>query len=225
VSFPLQHPVQEIEQLGQSLQSMTDSLLGKERELQAANASLETTVAQRTAALTEANAELLKLASHDALTGVYNRRRLDEKLEESSLLFKRTGRAFALLLIDADHFKRINDTFGHATGDEVLVQLAQLIQSSTRATDFVARYGGEEFAVLLLEIEDEQSPLIVARNICSAIAQATFAVVGHVTVSVGVALAHVSDPTPAALINRADQQLYQAKRLGRNRVAALEQDS
>ena len=225
VSFPLHHPVQEIAQLGQSMQSMTQSLLGKERELQAANATLETTVAQRTAALTQANAELLKLATHDALTGVYNRRRLDEKLAECTLLFKRTGRAFALLLIDADHFKRINDTFGHATGDEVLVQLAQLIQSSTRATDFVARYGGEEFAVLLLEIEGEQSPQIVAQNICCAIAQATFAAVGQVTVSIGIALAQASDANPATLIKRADQQLYQAKRLGRNRVASFEQSS
>src|SRR5690606_23221614 len=127
--------------------------------------------------------------------------------------FKRTGRAFALLLIDADHFKRINDTFGHATGAEALVQLAQLIQSSTRATDFVARYGGEEFAVLLLEIEGEQSPQVVAQNICCAIAQATFAVVGQVTVSIGIALAQASDANPATLIKRADQQLYQAKRL------------
>jgi diguanylate cyclase (GGDEF)-like protein len=223
VSFPTDHPVLEIAQLGQSMQSMTESLLGKERELQNANSFLETMVEQRTAALTQANVELLQLAAHDALTGVYNRRRLDEKLAECSLLFKRTNRAFALLLIDADHFKRINDTHGHATGDEVLVLLAQLIQQSTRATDFVARYGGEEFAVLLLEIEGEQSPQVVAQHICSTIAAATFGVVGQVTVSIGVGLPHASDANAAVLINRADQQLYLAKRLGRNRVAALEQ--
>ncbi|WP_426139049.1 sensor domain-containing diguanylate cyclase [Pseudomonas sp. DWP3-1-2] len=222
VSFPLHHPVAEIAQLGQSMQSMTESLLGKERELQEANISLETIVAQRTAALTQANADLLRLATHDALTGVYNRRRLDEKLSECNLLFKRTGRAFALLLIDADHFKRINDTYGHATGDEVLVQLAQLIQQSTRATDFVARYGGEEFAVLLPEIEGDKSPHTVAQTICSTIAEASFAVVGHVTVSIGIGLAQPADASPVALINRADQQLYQAKRLGRNRVACGE---
>lgn len=114
---------------------MTQSLLGKERELQDTNTHLEATVAQRTAALNQANAELLNLASHDALTGVYNRRRFDEKLAEYSLLFQHSGRAFALLLIDADHFKRINDTHGHAVGDDVLRQLAQLTQESTRATD------------------------------------------------------------------------------------------
>jgi diguanylate cyclase (GGDEF)-like protein len=219
-TFPREHSVLEIAQLGQSLQGMTQSLLGKERELQEANASLEATVAQRTAALTQANADLLKLATHDALTGVYNRRRFDEKLVECSLLYQRTGRPFALLFIDADHFKQINDTYGHAIGDEVLHQLARLIQGSTRATDFVARYGGEEFAVLLPEVEEPESPEIVAEKIRAAIAAATFVSVGgQVTVSIGIGLAEASDSNATALINRADQQLYQAKRAGRNRVS------
>jgi len=222
IAFPLHHPVLEIAQLGQSLQSMTASLLGKERELQDANASLETTVAQRTAALTQANADLLQLATHDALTGVYNRGRLDEKLAEYSLLFKRTNRAFALLLIDVDHFKRVNDTYGHATGDEVLVQLAQLIQRSTRATDIVARYGGEEFAVLLPDIDGGEGPQVLAQKVCESIAAATFPGVGQVTVSIGIGLAQSSDLDCAALINRADHQLYQAKQLGRNRVSFAE---
>ncbi|OYQ26125.1 GGDEF domain-containing protein [Pseudomonas mandelii] len=219
VTFPRDHSVREIAQLGQSLQGMTESLLGKERELQEANASLEATVAQRTAALTQANADLLKLATHDALTGVYNRRRFDEKLDECNLLFQRTGRPFALLFIDADHFKQINDTHGHAIGDEVLHQLARVIQDNTRATDFVARYGGEEFAVLLPEVEEPESPEVVAEKIRAAIAAATFATVGHVTVSIGIGLAELSDSNTTALIKRADQQLYQAKWSGRNRVA------
>lgn len=219
VTFPRDHSVREIAQLGQSLQGMTQSLLGKERELQEANASLEATVAQRTAALTRANADLLKLATHDALTGVYNRRRFDEKLDECNLLFQRTGRPFALLFIDADHFKQINDTHGHAIGDEVLHQLARLIQDTTRATDFVARYGGEEFAVLLPEIEEPESPEIVAEKIRAAIAEANFASAGRVTVSIGIGLAESSDSNTTALIKRADQQLYQAKWSGRNRVS------
>lgn len=219
VTFPRDHSVREIAQLGQSLQAMTQSLLGKERELQEANASLEATVAQRTAALTRANADLLKLATHDALTGVYNRRRFDEKLDECNLLFQRTGRPFALLFIDADHFKQINDTHGHAIGDEVLQQLARLIQDTTRATDFVARYGGEEFAVLLPEIEEPESPEIVAEKIRAAIAEANFASAGRVTVSIGIGLAESSDSNTTALIKRADQQLYQAKWSGRNRVS------
>ncbi|NWC94931.1 MULTISPECIES: sensor domain-containing diguanylate cyclase [unclassified Pseudomonas] len=217
--FPQDHFVLEIAQLGQSIKSMTQSLLGKERELQETNASLEAIVAQRTAALTQANAELLNLASHDALTGVYNRRRFDEKLAEYSLLFQRSARAFALLLIDVDHFKRINDTHGHAVGDDVLRQLAQLIQQTTRATDFVARYGGEEFAVLLPEIEAPDSPDVVAEKIRTAIAGAHFEWVGQVTVSVGIGLVEASDSDTTVLIKRADQQLYLAKSSGRNRVA------
>lgn len=217
--FPLQHPVLEIAQLGQSIDAMTQSLLGKERELQEANASLEATVAQRTLALTQANAELLSLATHDSLTGVYNRRRFDEKLTEYTLLFRRTGRPFSLLLIDADHFKRINDTHGHAVGDEVLQQLAQLIQSSLRTTDFVARYGGEEFAVLLPEIAQPDTPEVVAEKIRAAVAEADFPAVGNVTVSIGVGLADPADNNHSALIKRADQQLYQAKAAGRNQVA------
>jgi diguanylate cyclase (GGDEF)-like protein len=216
--FPLQHPVREIAQLGQSIDAMTQSLLTKERELQEANASLEATVAQRTAALMQANAELLNLATHDALTGVYNRRRFDEKISEYSLLF-RTGRPFALLLIDADHFKRINDTYGHAIGDDVLQQLAQLIQVSVRATDFVARYGGEEFAVLLPEVAQPDTPEVVAEKIRVAVAQAHFPNIGQVTVSIGVALADPADNSHTMLIKRADQQLYQAKAAGRNQVA------
>jgi diguanylate cyclase (GGDEF)-like protein len=217
--FPLQHPVREIAQLGQSIDAMTQSLLGKERELQEANASLEATVAQRTADLMQANAELLSMATHDALTGVYNRRRFDEKITEYSLLSRRTGRPFALLLIDADYFKRINDTHGHAVGDEVLKQLAQLIQASLRTTDFVARYGGEEFAVLLPEIAQPDTPEVVAEKIRAAVADAEFASVGQVTVSIGVSLADPADNSPTALIKRADQQLYQAKAAGRNQVA------
>lgn len=217
--FPLQHPVREIAQLGQSIDAMTQSLLGKERELQEANASLEAIVAQRTADLRQANAELLSLATHDALTGAYNRRRFDEKLTEYTLLSRRTGRPFALLLIDADHFKRINDTHGHAVGDDVLRQLAQLIGASLRTTDFVARYGGEEFAVLLPEIAQPDTPEVVAEKIRAAIADTHFPVVEHVTVSIGVGLADPADNSPTALIKRADQQLYQAKAAGRNRVA------
>ncbi|MBK5528837.1 diguanylate cyclase [Pseudomonas sp. TH06] len=217
--FPLHHPVREIAQLGQSIDAMTQSLLTKERELQEANTSLEATVAQRTAALMQANAELLSLATHDALTGVFNRRRFDEKLTEYSLLSRRTGRPFALLLIDADHFKRINDSHGHAVGDEVLQRLAQLIETSLRTTDFVARYGGEEFAVLLPEIAKPDTPEVVAEKIRSAVADAHFPTVGHVTVSIGIGLTDPADNNQMTLIKRADQQLYQAKAAGRNQVA------
>ena len=151
--------------------------------------------------------------------GVYNRRRFDEKITEYSLLSRRTGRPYALLLIDADHFKRINDSHGHAVGDEVLQQLATLIQNSVRSTDFVARYGGEEFAVLLPEVAQPDTPEVVAEKIRAAVAEADFPGAGKVTVSVGLALADPADNNHTALIKRADQQLYQAKAAGRNQVA------
>lgn len=217
--FPQEHAVLEIAQLGRSLAGMTQSLLSKERELQEANASLEATVAQRTADLTQANAELLRLATHDALTGVYNRRRFDEKLAENSLLFQRTGRTFALLLIDADYFKRINDTYGHAIGDEVLAHLASVIEKTTRATDFVARYGGEEFAVLLPEVDEPDSPEVVAEKIRAAVAAAVFPTVGQMTVSIGIGVAEPADRDSLALLKRADLRLYEAKAAGRNKVA------
>ncbi|MBA1292525.1 diguanylate cyclase [Pseudomonas lurida] len=217
--FPQEHAVLEIAQLGRSLAGMTQSLLSKERELQEANASLEATVAQRTADLTQANAELLKLATHDALTGVYNRRRFDEKLAENSLLFQRTGRTFALLLIDADYFKRINDTYGHAIGDDVLAHLASVIEKTTRATDFVARYGGEEFAVLLPEVDEPDSPEVVAEKIRAAVAAAVFPTVGQMTVSIGIGVAEPADRDSLALLKRADLRLYEAKAAGRNKVA------
>ena len=136
-----------------------------------------------------------------------------------SQFFRRTNHSFALLLIDADHFKSINDTYGHATGDDVLIRLAQLLQLNTRATDFVARYGGEEFAVVLPYSDDDQGPREVAQKIRAGIAAATFDVVGKVTVSIGGAMAQASESDAAALIERADRQLYQAKQAGRNRGA------
>jgi diguanylate cyclase (GGDEF)-like protein len=124
-----------------------------------------------------------------------------------------------MLLIDADHFKRVNDSYGHAVGDEVLQRLAALIQDNIRSTDFLARYGGEEFAVLLPEVEAAQSPAVIAEKIRAAVAGAIFATVGQVTVSIGVGVTEPGDGDSMALIRRADQQLYQAKSLGRNKVA------
>jgi diguanylate cyclase (GGDEF)-like protein len=97
--------------------------------------------------------------------------------------------------------------------------LAVLIENTTRATDFVARYGGEEFAVLLPEIEEPDSPEVVAEKIRKAVETAVFPTVGHVTVSIGVSVAEPSDRDTSALLKRADMQLYEAKAGGRNRVA------
>lgn len=219
--FPDAREAHEVAQLSQSIQSMTRSLLSKERELEAVNASLEATVAQRTEALTRANEELARLATRDALTGVYNRRRFDERLEECFQTMRRTGRPTALLAIDADHFKRVNDTHGHPVGDAVLQRLAQLLGEQVRATDFVARYGGEEFVVLLPDTGTLADATLVAEKIRTAVAEAVFPVVGRVTVSIGVSVSDAADADAIALTRRADMALYQAKAAGRNWVSSL----
>jgi len=219
--YPQGQHAAEIDQLNQSFQSMTASLLEREQQLSQLNASLEDLVAERTQALHRANEELESLVVRDALTGIYNRRRFDGKLQEFFQSFQRTGRGFALMVIDADHFKRVNDTFGHPAGDTVLQQIAHLIAGSVRVTDFVARYGGEEFVVLLPEPQDTQEGLVVAEKLRAAVGAHDFGAMGPLTVSVGLSFAHPSDRMAVDLIERADKALYQAKQQGRDRTVIL----
>lgn len=221
VNFSQSGHTKEIGQLTDSIESMTTSLREKDAELHAMNASLEATIAERGAALTLVNRELELLATHDSLTGLHNRRRFDEKLLELFLMRKRSGRNFSLLIIDADHFKRVNDNHGHPTGDEVLKQLAQVLLAGIRGTDFVARYGGEEFAVLLPDTRSEQDGWIVAEKIRMTVATTTFFVVGQVTISIGMSCSGDTDFAEAEIVRRADRALYQAKALGRNRTEQL----
>jgi len=208
----------EVAQMNRSFQSMTASLLERERELSRLNASLENQVEERTQALHRANRELESLAVRDPLTGLYNRRRFDEKLEEYAATCRQSGRRFALMVIDADHFKRVNDTHGHQTGDAVLRHLAGLIAGCVRSTDFVARFGGEEFVVLLPEPSDREEGRLVAEKIRIAVGHAPFPGVGHLTVSIGLAFCHGGGKPLATILERADKALYQAKQEGRDRV-------
>ena len=219
--YPAGDAIQEIGQLSRSIQSMTETLLAHEHALETLNATLEQQVAERTEALSLANQELERLATIDALTGLNNRRRFDSRLLESQQLFKRSGRDFGLILIDADHFKQINDGHGHQAGDEVLRQLGRLLSQCTRITDFVARYGGEEFVVLLPNIQNDAEGLAVAEKIRRAVSDASFPVVGQITVSLGLSCARATDVAATDVLERADKALYTAKQLGRNRVVAL----
>lgn len=216
--YPDDDGLREISQLSQSMRSMTSSLLTHERELEALNQTLEQQVQQRTEALASANQELERLATRDALTGVDNRRSFDERLKQCFETAKRTGRGFSLLLLDADHFKRVNDTHGHTVGDQVLQQLAQLLCANTRAIDFVARYGGEEFVVLLPETAASEEAAIAAEKIRAAVEAAEFPAVGRLTASSGVSCWSPADAQATDIVQRADKALYAAKAAGRNQV-------
>ncbi|THF62005.1 diguanylate cyclase [Pseudothauera rhizosphaerae] len=155
----------------------------------------------------------------DALTQLLNRRFLPAILSREADISRSQGKPFALLLVDVDHFKHINDRHGHDAGDRVLQQIASLLLNTVRSGDFVFRYGGEEFLVLLVEV-DELHALRVAEKIRNRVAQESFLLSdGHtlrVTASIGLAL-HDGHPDYQRLVNRADDALYRAKHDGRNR--------
>lgn len=187
-----------------------------------ANESLEQRVNERTRALEEANARLRDMSQTDGLTGLRNRRHFDEQVLLEAHRAARTRVDFALLLIDIDHFKRINDTHGHLAGDECLRQVAATLKEQVRrATDTVARYGGEEFCAILPAISAdgasqlaEQVRLQIERTVV-AWGDAQI----RLTVSVGVCCGSPSTPQEAqAMLQQADAALYESKRLGRNRV-------
>lgn len=163
--------------------------------------------------------QLRELATKDSLTGVYNRRSFFEMAEKELLRAERYGRPVSLAMLDVDHFKRVNDTFGHATGDQVLVLLAKTTCRELRNVDVFARYGGEEFVILMPET-DATAAEAVARRVREAIAAQTFTTASGprtFTVSVGVATRTDREPLVDAL-KRADDALYAAKAQGRNRV-------
>nr|WP_324258026.1 diguanylate cyclase [Cellvibrio fontiphilus] len=220
--YPGDTSLSEVAQLSNAMQSMTDSLLTRERELELLNQTLEQQVLQRTEALAVANKQLEHLATTDPLTGINNRRRFDETLATYIQMGKRTGNGFSILLLDADHFKKVNDNYGHPVGDAVLQQIAGLIMQNTRATDFVARYGGEEFVVILPNAPSATEVMTVAEKIRSAIESASFPEVGQMTMSIGSSHWHAEETNADDVIQRADEALYNAKASGRNRVVTYE---
>jgi diguanylate cyclase (GGDEF)-like protein len=163
-----------------------------------------------------------QLAMTDALTGVYNRRTLFDLGEKELLRARRTGAALSLVILDVDHFKRINDKYGHLGGDTVLLRFVEVVRGCLRQSDVLTRYGGEEFCILLPGV-GRAGARVVGERIRSTIEASTFfvgAVPLRVTSSVGVAdLPTDAKATLSSLVARADQALYVAKRDGRNRVS------
>lgn len=190
-------------------------------------------VEERTKTLAEANrqkselleqvkeqaAELERQTREDALTGLYNRRYLDVRLAEEFERAKRYKRIFTAVVSDIDHFKKVNDTFSHQMGDEVIKAVAKVFKSNSRNVDFVARYGGEEFVILFPELTIESS-LIACERMRKAVEQYNWASLHpdlKVTISMG-----MSDDTSLEsyqqMVSAADAKLYEAKRNGRNQV-------
>ncbi|MGQ0561672.1 MAG: GGDEF domain-containing protein [Gemmatimonadota bacterium] len=164
---------------------------------------------------------LRTLAEHDALTGLHNRRAFDRHLEAEQARFERYRRPFALIMLDIDHFKKINDTYGHEAGDEVLRGVGRRVAASLRDVDVAARYGGEEFALLLPETDTARAVEIAGR-IRASIEKLELrwrGVAIPVTGSLGVAAIPERGRSPGDVMRDADQLLYRAKREGRNRVA------
>jgi diguanylate cyclase (GGDEF)-like protein len=161
-------------------------------------------------------ATLEELATTDVLTGTFNRRKFNELILAEIERVRRYGHPLSLLVVDIDHFKRINDTHGHEAGDEVLIVLAGLIRAGIRATDSLARWGGEEFVVLSPEVSVEEAAGL-AERLRSAAGTYKYSFVGSVTASIGVAQHRVGE-TPDELFARADEALYRAKEGGRDRV-------
>lgn len=163
-----------------------------------------------------AERKLRRLATHDALTGLFNRRRVDQELDQQVAAAQRYGRPLSVVLFDIDHFKRVNDSHGHEAGDEVLKGLAETATDCTRDSDILSRWGGEEFLLVAPET-DLAGAEELAEKLRGRIAERVFPEVGRVTISAGVAQLE-TDEAADAVVKRADDALYRAKEGGRNRV-------
>jgi diguanylate cyclase len=159
--------------------------------------------------------KLGELARLDPLTGTGNRRVLDDELDRAIAAYQRYGESYGLLVLDLDHFKSINDRYGHRAGDEVLVRFAEVIQQMIRHTDRLFRLGGEEFVLLVPRVDSDGLEQI-AETLLRAVEQQVASPGGAVTVSIGGAMLR-GHPTTDAWLHEADECLYEAKRSGRNR--------
>jgi diguanylate cyclase (GGDEF)-like protein len=191
-------------------------LVRQNEELKLMNAELESMVQARTRELQDKNRELEVLSVTDRLTGLFNRRKLDEVLEEEVVRSRRHDFEFSVIIMDIDHFKHVNDSHGHAVGDAVLANMAQILRQHSRDADALARFGGEEFVIVCRHASAEGCRGM-AEKLRTEIAGHGFPTVGRITASFGVAACRAGD-SAASLLARADAALYRAKAAGRNRT-------
>lgn len=188
-------------------------------EIKKANAEIKLEVEERK----ELEKKILKMASTDYLTGISNRRSFMEQAVTEWTRSERYQYSLSVLMIDIDHFKKINDTYGHHIGDVSLKTFATTCLGILRSNDIFGRLGGEEFAVILVETDEEEA-LLVAERLRSEIALTTITEANislNLQVSIGVSLAQSSDLKIEKTIERADKAMYKAKHLGRNRIVSI----
>ncbi|HEX6942844.1 MAG TPA: GGDEF domain-containing protein [Gemmatimonadaceae bacterium] len=203
----------QVVQLQVSSRDITDSKQ-YERRLEDAQRKLR----QQQDMLQDVNSKLSELAALDGLTQLRNRRAFEERLDDETRRWRRQGNNVSLILLDIDHFKSYNDSFGHPKGDEILRGVGRLLRRSLRATDFAARYGGEEFAIILPNT-DHAGSLVVAEQLRRAIETATWEE-RAITASIGIATMSEEISTAEDLVDFADRALYRSKQAGRNRVTS-----
>lgn len=201
----------DVDELGR----LYDTVLDLNREY----ASTQLQLAQANIRLRQREAEILAISLTDPLTGVGNRRRLEQSLPVEVKRAARTGEKLCAFVADLDHFKRVNDGYGHEAGDKVLASFGDSLRRHTRATDILVRFGGEEFVVLMPHTELDNAILVADRFRTALAASRIEPLPDPVTVSVGVAELAAGEQGDL-LLRRADKALYEAKRLGRNKVIA-----
>lgn len=196
------------------LRETRETLRTREADLVTANEALQRNLTE----IAMLQQQLAEQANRDPLTGLYNRRYLDSTLERELARCKREGQPISLILIDIDHFKRINDTYGHQAGDKVLQQLGLRLGSLARAGDIACRYGGEEFLLLMptmtLETARERAEDLREGFGSTAVAFGEFEIL--TTLSIGISVYPGNGTSPDELIRSADRALYRAKHQGRN---------
>lgn len=183
-----------------------------------------TDVATNRHQLQAANAQLQQLSSTDRLTGLYNRGHWEESLRAAYARHQRYGNTLSLVMLDIDHFKRVNDTYGHQAGDKVIEQVARLLREHARDSDVVGRYGGEEFGVVLSDTDSTGAHTFAERMRHSVEALEVVYNDQRIRFTISLGVADLSQPSNghADLIAWADQALYTSKKTGRNRVTVYE---
>ena len=208
----------EVGIIAASVNDLLSELESRKEKIERHAEELEVTVAQRTQELREANEALTRLATHDTLTGLPNRKRFNDRLHQAVALAHRAQANMALMFVDLDRFKWVNDTYGHAVGDELLKEASRRIQSCLREGDTVARLGGDEFTVILAQAGSHADIEIVATRLLHELTSPfnlTGAAGTQISGSIGIAVYPEHGESAAELLLHADHAMYNAKRAGR----------